>query len=365
MFSVDRSAVERYLAGVFGNGVTVHQVAPLGEATGGDDVKTYGYGTLLRIDYQLNGGAPRSVVLHTMRPNGFGHENMEDRAQVLLWEHRAFNHLPRHVRSVDVGVFQDDGKPVSLSNAQEFFILTEFEDGENYAQDLERLLHTGELTSLDQQRADALCDYLVDLHKTPVNRPGAYVRRIRELVGSGECIMGLTDSYPPDTTISPALLEKIEHQCVRWRWKLRQRVHRLRRTHGDFHPWNILFRKGTDFRLLDHSRGEWGEPADDVTCITANYLFFSLQRSNQLEGAFEHLFLRFWKRYLDQSGDYEMLETVAPFFAFRGLVMASPVWYPNLPEATRTKVLRFVQAVLEQGTFDPAEVNRYCRCEET
>ena len=34
--------------------------------------------------------------------------------------------------------------------------------------------------------------------------------------------------------------------------------------HGDFHPWNLLFREGVEFSVLDRSRGEWGEPADDV-----------------------------------------------------------------------------------------------------
>src|SRR5205823_1471069 len=102
----------------------------------------------------------------------------------------------------------------------------------------------------------------------------------------------------------------------------------LRQVHGDFHPWNILFGTGAEFRVLDRSRGEWGDPADDVASITANYVFFSLQRSGRLEGALETLFSRFWDRYSDRSHDRELPEVVAPFLAFRGLVMASPVWYP-------------------------------------
>src|SRR5204863_869916 len=122
----------------------------------------------------------------------------------------------------------------------------------------------------------------------------------------------------------------IEQQCVRWRWKLKGRTHRLRQVHGDFHPWNILFGRETEVRVLDRSRGEWGDTADDVASITANYVFFSLQRSRRLEGALETLFSRFWDRYLSRTQDRELLEVVAPFFAFRGLVIASPVWYPTL-----------------------------------
>jgi hypothetical protein len=51
---------------------------------------------------------------------------------------------------------------------------------------------------------------------------------------------------------------------------------------------------------------------------------------------------------------------VAPFFAFRGLVMASPLWYPTLPEAVRRTLFTFMVRVLDAKTFDPNRVNDYC-----
>jgi hypothetical protein len=97
-----------------------------------------------------------------------------------------------------------------------------------------------------------------------------------------------------------------------------------------------------------------------VTTLTMNYFFFSLQRSGRLEGSLDRLFLRFWERYLEKSGDSEILRVVAPFFAFRGLVMASPLWYPSLPDTVREKLLTFMVAVLHKETFDPSQVNAYC-----
>jgi hypothetical protein len=55
-----------------------------------------------------------------------------------------------------------------------------------------------------------------------------------------------------------------------------------------------------------------------------------------------------------------MLDVVAPFFAFRGLVMAHPVWYPTLVKDVRRKLFSFILAVLRSDRFDPGEVNRYC-----
>ncbi|HEY7304884.1 MAG TPA: hypothetical protein VH601_12255 [Bryobacteraceae bacterium] len=91
-----------------------------------------------------------------------------------------------------------------------------------------------------------------------------------------------------------------------------------------------------------------------------NYVFFSLQGSERLEGAFKTLFRRFWDCYLEKIGDREMLQVVAPFFDFRTLVMASPVWYPSLPDGVRSQLLAFLFGVLDEEVFDPAQVNRYC-----
>ena len=358
---LQRQKLETYLRRRFGDLAQLLAYGPIGKETSGTALKGYGYGAPVRLTFR-DGRAVRRVVLETMSPGPFGHEHMADRAQALLWDFDSYGRLPRHVPALDVGAFVGDGSLLSVAPAREFFVLTEWADGRGYNEDLERLMRTGRLTPLDRARMRALADYLVRIHRTKRRQPDLYRRRLRELIGHGECIMGLTDSYAvPSGFMTEPLLRRIEEACNRWRWRLRDRAGRLSQVHGDFHPWNVLFRKKTDFSVLDRSRGEWGEPADDVTSMTINYLFCSLRRWGDLRGPFETLFLGFWDRYLAGSRDRGVLETAAPFFAFRGLVIASPLWYPHLTMDVRRTIFQFVENVLADERFDPREVNRYCR----
>jgi aminoglycoside phosphotransferase (APT) family kinase protein len=170
--------------------------------------------------------------------------------------------------------------------------------------------------------------------------------------------MGILDSYPhPFALLPPSACEEIERAMVSWRWRLRDRAARLSRTHGDFHPWNLLFREGTEFSVLDRSRGEWGEPADDVSALAINYLFFGLRKSAAASGhgvaePFASLFRTFMDAYLADSGDRALPEVLPPFLAFRALVIAHPRWYPALEASTRGALLRFARAMAGPDRFD-------------
>lgn len=357
---IDERHLHRYLEGVLRARVERLQVTPLAAGRSAADPKAFGYGAPLSIDCVAD-GAPRRFVLARLRPEtGYGHDFPSDRAQSLLWSHGAYNTLPRHVRSRDVGFLAASGALVSAAEAADFFLLEEFAEGEPYARDLERIAAEGTLGPLDLVRVEALASYLAGIHRERRDAPHLYHRRVRELVGHGECVMGILDGYPhPYPLLPPEACERLEAAAVAWRWRLRGYAHRLTTVHGDFHPWNILFREGTDFTLLDRSRGEWGEPADDVAALTINYLFFSLIRDARFGGPFEPLFDRFFARYLAESRDTELLEVLPPFYLFRGLVLGSPRWYPGLAPGVRETIFRFVRRMAVPKPFDPARVAAY------
>lgn len=358
-FSMDR--LEVYLNSLYNAKVKLLEVRELGSEKTEEQLKGFGYGKPYLIKFKLNNEV-RNVVLETVKPSSFGHEHFSDRAKILLWQHSAFNKLPKHVKSIDVGAFTEDGRLKSLGDCKEFFIITEMVRGRLYHVDLDELMKGRELSRLDVERCEVLADYLVEIHSVKRNEPMLYIRRIRELIGHGECIMGIIDNYPPNLEyLNEDFLRSIEKKCVKWRWKLKKKTYRLSQVHGDFHPWNIMFREGTDFTVLDRSRGEWGEPADDITSLTINYIFYSLQTYGQLDGPFKTLFEHFWSRYMEKTEDEEILGVVQPFYAWRALVVASPIWYPNLKIEVRIKLFNFIRNILSTEKFEIDAVNSYLK----
>ncbi|MBI4591545.1 MAG: phosphotransferase [Candidatus Rokubacteria bacterium] len=356
---IERLALQAYLARVLRRPVELLALRPLKSRLGEEsDPKAFGYGVPLEVEC-LVGGEPQQFVLARTRPEeGFGHEYRADRAWAALWGHDAYNALPRHVRSWDVGFVRKSGELVSAADAVEFFQLVEKSEGTPYWLDLDRLL-TEPARPVDLARTEALASYLAEIHAEKKRAPSLYQRKIRELVGHGEYLMGILDSYPhPYPLLPPEACTTLEHAAVEWRWRLRGFSHRLARVHGDFHPWNLLFREGTDFSVLDRSRGEWGEPAEDVAALSINYLFFGLLKGPGVAEPFWGLFLRFLEVYRAATGDGELFAVLPPFYAFRALVIAHPRWYPRIPERVRIALLNFAGSMGDLAPFDLEAVER-------
>lgn len=351
---IEAQHLETYLRGAGYPDAEILHLTPLGLDTQ-EGLKAYGYGRPLRVNFR-SGGQERDLVVRTMSPDPFGHVLRAERGAVLLMGFDTFNECPRHIRAVDVGAFADQGQMVPMARG-ELFLVTTYVEGELYANDLHKLQQLVEPRPVDVARTTALAKYLADLHAHQQD-PGSYIRVLRDTLGSGEGIFGQTDAYPADHPVATAeRLMAIEQAAVRWRWRLRDKARRAKSTHGDFHPFNILFRDGDDFSVLDCSRGGRGEAADDVTCLCSNYLFFSVAERGRFDGALRMLWDHFWDTYLEASGDTEILEVVAPFFAWRVLVLASPVWYPDLADGARDRLLKFAEHLLDDAPFTPRGVD--------
>ncbi|MEJ2683041.1 MAG: aminoglycoside phosphotransferase family protein [Candidatus Sulfobium sp.] len=300
----------------------------------------------------------KTCVVKGLFPEGLGHDYPSDRASVFLLDLDEYGNLPRHVRAVDVLAEMKDGTIKSVGGGKEYYLLMERVRGRHYFHDLSDMAAKDLLAPGDREKIRVMASYLADIHRAKKDSRTLYWRKLRDTIGHGECLMGVFDLYP-DGTMSYGEMAEMEKLCVDWRARLKPLAYRLSQIHGDFHPGNIWFTGDTDFILLDRSRGPWGEPADDVTALAINYIFFSVKNHGNLRQAYEEGLKLFLDEYVGASGDMDITRVAAPFFAFRAAVVANPVFYPELSSRARKKIFSFMRNVLLSEAFEVEKVNEY------
>jgi hypothetical protein len=335
------------------------RLGPSAELVEWEEIGKGTHGAAARLRVAIDGKEER-LIIKSLYPSGFGHDHFSDRGRVLILAFSNYNDMERHVKAFDV-VGESPDRLVSLRNVQEFHILMQEAGGSPYFADLNAILERGSWTDLDRERAVRLASFLARIHGREYDGGDAktlYRRRIRDLIGHGECIMGIVDSYDEVGFTSQATLVEIARKALTWWGKIRDRKERLCEVHGDFHPGNIRFH-GADFTVLDRARGTWGEPADDVSCLGVNYIYYAVKQTGTFRGPFSDLFRFFCEAYLEETRDREILDLVQPFFAFRVLVIANPRFYPHETDETRRKLLDFGHSVLETERFELGDIPRY------
>ncbi len=311
----------------------------------------------------------KSYVVKSLLSEGFGHDYPSDRAAVFLQDLDEYSNLPNHVKAMDVLAEMEDGTVKSIGGGKEYYLMMEKVEGRDYFNDLSDFAGKEQLDEMDIAKIRAMASYLGRIHAMKKGSKTLYWRKLRDTVGHGECLMGVFDMYP-DGTMPYEEMADIVKRSVDWTYKLKPWHKRLSQIHGDFHPGNIWFKKAKgegqeakaeqpEFVLLDRSRGPWGEPADDLTAMTINYIFFSIRNHGDVRGAYLEGLKLFVDEYIRFSGDAEILEVTAPFFAFRCAVVANPVFYPDLSAEARKKIFNFARAVLSADRFEVDKVSEY------
>lgn len=364
MLPKDKNLWEEFLRKSTGKDVEVLSIEPISR----DQVYAGGLGSAFFVNLE---GNKRFVA--KISGKGFGRENPEDRGRDALWVHRTST-LPRQPKAIAVGSITKDGRIVSLNSDSEYVVVLEEAKGRSYHLYLKDILGRGVINQNDKTAVLNLSNYLVEVHKEKKDAPNLYRRHLREIVGGHEGIPAI-DSILWKVLDEEQIKEKIEKDKIELRkdiLELKKRAvehadriedmtHRCSPIHGDFHPFeNIRFENyPNDFSVIDRSRAEYGEPADDITAMWINYFNHALLDKGNYTGKFKEFGDTFLNNYLRKTNDYEMFKVVQPFLIWRGLVIATPIWYPNTPIVVRNKIFNFIKNVSEVEEFNPKTINSY------
>ncbi|MEM7045173.1 MAG: phosphotransferase, partial [Pseudomonadota bacterium] len=344
-------ALRHHIGNLCGQDVQEITSARLGR---GDD-RWLSLSSVTRLRVKLSDNRTLNLVLRQPKPGPFGLEEREDIARQCLLSYRSFSATPKHPKALDIGMVDDQGAVVSLANGSDFFLLEEFVEGENYGDtDFTAMREEKAVTPRESRRAELFAAYLAELHRErPEGDPLRYRRSVREIFAGGEGLMGILDSFS-DTFFETHRdrLCCLEHACLETARRLRDRPGRLSVTHGDFHPWNILFRGDEDFTAIDKSRCHLNDPAIDVGAMLMSYLMLALWQGDWMQAPATQLARHFLRTYVDATGDDEILTTLPLYTAMRAAAAASPEFYPEMPETLREKAFDLAIVIARQDVLD-------------
>jgi len=355
---IPKSVVQKYLETKEGKAVKILQYEKLGSGW-------HGTGYKVKFAVKRKKGI-KEIVIRTLLPANFSHDWISDRAKVFVLQHELAHGIPNHIESFDVSGYTKDNKLVSLGNVKEFFQVVEVAKGVSYSRDFQRIMESGKITGEDIRKAKVLSDYLVKLHGKKFKGSKEELRSIRrrhtrDALGHGEMMMGVIDTYPVHLSFTTKKkLTDLICKAAKFREEIKDIQSRPCRMHGDFHPGNILF-DNKKLTVLDASREVYGDPADDVTTMAINYIWFAVMQSGRFSGPFAELFRVYWNNYFKKTKDRLINRTAGIFFAFRGVVVAHPIFYDLQSDSVRKKMLKFTEKVLSERSFDPKKINKYLR----
>lgn len=367
MFELNEDKVKKYFSERFGSEFKVKEIEKVGEGF-------HGIGFSIKVVDKKNQN--KIFILKILKTEGFGHDYPADRASVVIRSLMDGPLLENHIKVLDAGSIQEDNSLMTVGKPEDFFIIMEEAKGVEYWNDLDQIRNRKRLNEKDVERIKILAKYLATIHNQKYDGPHAeqvYRRVVRDFVGHGELTMGVIDTFPEKLNFTNRQdIINLVKKMVEWWDKIKNKSHRLSVVHGDFHPGNILF-NNEKLLVTDRSRFRYGDPADDVSCLTINIINYSVMTYGDFRDPFKQLLELFFEEYFRNRKDDEIFSVIPLFFGFRSLVCIHPIFYSaewlkkhgfskesiSKLNENKKKMVNFARNVLEEDKFNLKKINLY------
>jgi hypothetical protein len=215
-----------------------------------------------------------------------------------------------------------------------------------YETRLERVEESGELTGEDEAAARQLAETLAALHREKVFEPEMYRKKLRRDLDD---LLASLDELARHEELTEDESSEMAVKAARWWGRLRLHPGRLAPAwEGDF--YGGIWACGPDV-ILGTGHPASGEPGRDVASACFLYIERALASLGRFDGPFRHLFLAFFGRYLEASGDTDLLRVLPFHIAARALRAANDIIAKADADPRKRRYIDLAWNCLEQDEF--------------
>lgn len=296
----------------------------------------------------------KCFFIKRVKTKDMGYEVPERKVYSLLVGDAMSKRVGNEPRSVGVVVLNNKAVKIpEINEDSQFYHLQEFgADGVSYWSLLNERRQKEKVDENDLRELDLIVDFIAKVHS--VKHPSCdrekldavYNDSLRSVLANPELALMLLHDFPKDDKFMPLKTQKeIVGLMFEFMHKYKNRSDRLCALHGDFWGGNAFLKDGK-LEVIDFSRIPWGDAGVDVGWWFSQYLAIYHQTKNKYFKELGELFL---KKYIEKTGDEEVLKSSGLVFGLLVAIYLSRRFYPVVEEEYARRFLKNVLEILKVG----------------
>ncbi|MFS8131021.1 MAG: phosphotransferase [Candidatus Dojkabacteria bacterium] len=341
------TAIKHYLEDKYGKDITLKEITKLGSGLVAD-----GYKVVF-----INKGVETKIVCRQLRGIGLSRDYLADNVGYLLLQHQISQIHPTHINSIDVVCYGEEVRTVSIDGIENVFQVMEFAEGKSYIEFISKISKEETLSKQQKEIIENISSYMARIHEIkPMQLSDEifkhyYWRHSQDYIGS-EVFMDIMDVWDNDKLLDAQGKTEMMTNLFRIRESLRSEYKRCSMIHSDLHPDNIRVQEDLTIRPLDSARAMWGEPADDLTSMLANFIYFGLKNDGSLKGSYLEAYNLMLNKYIELTQDKDISKHAQLYLPVRLLILAHPDFFSSDTLELKNMLINFAKKILNDSHFD-------------
>lgn len=216
----------------------------------------------------------------------------------------------------------------TLDDFKSIFSIQEFVDGKCYADIISGKSKNNKPDKEDIYHANCIVNYFQNRKK--VEDKYKKIFYFHDTLFLIKKTLIIIDNLYRNDQISGDEKFEIENKIIEWHQEMQKKNRPVVISHNDFHPWNILFTKDNDLKIIDRDFPGYSEPARDLGTLLPNFLYFAFKNNGAFTGMCKEVSDYILTSYIEKSKDNEILEVIQPYLAMTCFILSNNQWYPDL-----------------------------------